>query len=289
MSNKYRDDTIHTNVMLVELNISQWTARKQDKRVSQAVAASNHVDEGVGNYYKSLLDPTILKDIKQCINETRSKYYKLTLPWADDGPRVLSAAMYFEFMAEMQAQRVKFEALVNEFLQDYPFHREEAKRFLGSLFREEDYPEPMSLTHKFSFNLSVRPLPKAGDFRVDIGDEELDRVRKQIEAETSATMERSVQETYTRIKEIAERYVDRLAKPENVFRDSMVEGAADLAELIPKMNFTNDPELDRLAGVLRDKLAAHKPDVLRHNSTVRAEAAQAAQSVVRDIGSIFGG
>jgi len=287
--NKYRDDSIHTGVMLVELNLSQWTARKQDKRVSHAVAKANNVDEHAGSYYKSLLDPTILKDIKQCINETRSRYYTMTLPWADDGPRVLAAAMYFEFMEAMQEQRTKFDSLANLFLKDYPFHREEAKRFLGDLFREADYPEPLSLVKKFAFNLSVRPLPKADDFRCDIGDDELGRVRQQIEDETAATMERSVQDTYVRIKSIAERYVDRLSRPENVFRDSLVEGASDLAELIPKLNFTNDPELDRLAAVLRDKMSAHAPNHLRHNAGARAEAAAAAKAVVQDIGSIFGG
>jgi len=288
MTNTYDDPTIHTGVMLVELNMSQWTARKQDKRVGQAVAEANHVDAGVGNYYKSLLDPAILRDIKQAINACRGQYYKMTLPWADDGPRVLAAELYFEFMQEMQDRRVHFEALVNEFLRDYPYHREEAKRFLGSLFREADYPEPLSLAGKFGFRLSVRPLPRANDFRCDLGEDELARVRQQIEEETSATMDRSVKDLYSRVKDIADRYVDRLSDPTNVFRDSMVEGAADLAALIPKMNFTNDPELDRLAGVL-GTLAAHKPDVLRHNQTARTEAATAAKKVVRDIGSIFGG
>lgn len=280
---------IHNNVMLVELRISQWTARKQDKRVSQSVAAANHVGENVGSYYKSLIDPEQLKSIKQAATEARTAYYKATLPWSDEGPRVLSAAMYFDFMQTMSEHRIKFENLVNAFLGNYAYYREEAKRYLGNLFMEEDYPEPAQLADKFGFNLHVQPLPKANDFRCDLGDEEVERVRNEIEQQTNATMQNTVRAAFDRIREVAERYADRLAEPDNVFRDSMVVGARELVDLMPKLNFTGDPEIERLTNVVRDKLATHEPQALRTNMTTRKETATAARQVVNDIESIFGG
>jgi len=280
---------IHANVMLVELRISQWTARKMDKRVSNKVAAESHVDEAVGNYYKSLLDPAVLKQIKQHINETRTQYYTMTLPWADDGPRVLSAEMYFEFMEKMSNAREKFEQLVNSFLTDYPYHREEAKRFLGELFNDDDYPEPLALAHKFGFNLNVRPLPHSNDFRCDIGSEEIDKIRRDIEAQTQATLENTMRAAFNRIMDVAVRYADRLGKDDNVFRDSMVENARELVDIMPKLNITNDPELARLTDKVRDKLANHEPDALRTNMTVRRETAAAAKNIASDIENIFGG
>lgn len=282
-------DNIHANVMLVELRISQWTARKMDKRVSSRVAAASHVDESVGNYYKSLLDPEVLKQIKQHVNDTRAKYYAMTLPWADDGPRVLSAAMYFEFMEAMQERREKFETLVNGFLSDYPYHREEAKRFLGDLFQDEDYPEPTALASKFGFSLNVRPLPHSGDFRCNLGAEEVDKIREQIEAQTQDTLRDTMQATFNRVLDVAKRYADRLEKEDNIFRDSMVENARELVDLLPKLNITNDPELARLTDVMRDKLTTHEPAALRTNMTVRKETAAAAKTIVTDIENIFGG
>lgn len=282
-------DKIHTNVMLVELRVSQWTARKQDKRVAEAVAAANHVDQHVGSYYKSLIDPQILKRIMQVVNEMRKEYYKHTLPWSDEGPRILPADMYFDFMETMSGFRVKFEGMVKEFLKDYPYHREEAKRFLGNLFNDDDYPEPDKLANKFGFSLSVRPLPHSSDFRCDIGSEEVERVRQQIEEQTKATLQQSVKAAFDRILEVASRYADRLATDDGIFRDSMVESARELAEIMPKLNFTGDPELERLTQVVKDKLAVHDPAVLRTNMGVRREAAAAAKSVVSDIENVFGG
>jgi len=280
---------IHTSVMLVELNVSQWTARKMDKRVASAVAQSNHVGEDVGRYYKSLLDPAIIKQITSQVNETRKQYYKLTLPWADDGPRVLPSAMYFDFMADMQACRLQFEGLVNGFLVDYPYHREQAKLFLGSLFQDSDYPEPATLAAKFGFHLKVTPLPHAQDFRCEIGGEEVDKIRAQIEAETRATMQATVKSAFDRIMVVASQYADRLTETDGVFRDSMVDKARELVDIMPKLNFTNDPELTRLTHVVSEKLAAHDPAVLRTNMTTRTQAAAAAKNVVSDIENFFGG
>lgn len=284
-----KTDNIHSNVMLVELRMSQWTARKMDRKGSQLVAAQNQVDENVGRYYKSLLDPAILRDIKSLVDATRKEYYKRTLPWSDDGPRILTAEVYFEFMETMGKYREQFDAMTSKFLQDYPYHREEAKRFLGGLFKDTDYPEPEELAKKFGFHLIVRPLPHSADFRCNIGAEEIEKVKQQIEEQTRETLQNSVRAAFDRVMEVAARYADRLADPENVFRDSMVESARELVEIMPKMNFTNDPELDRLTEVVRDKLAAHDPQTLRTNMGARKAAADAAKTVVSDIETFFGG
>ena len=280
---------IHSNVMLVELRMSQWTARKMDKPAAALIAAQNHVDESVGSYYKSLIDPQILKSISACVNEARKQYYKRTLPWSDDGPRILSAAMYFEFMEVMQQQREQFEKLTAEFLRNYPYHREEAKRFLGGLFKDTDYPEPEELAKKFGFSLTVNPLPHSADFRCDIGCEEVDKIKRQIEEQTRATLQTAVKAAFDRILDVAVRYADRLEKDDGIFRDSMVENARELVEIMPKLNITNDPELTRLTEMVRDKLATHDPQTLRTNMGTRREVAAAAKRVVHDIETFFGG
>lgn len=280
---------IHANVMLVSLTVSQWTARKLDKRASNAIAQANSVDEGVGSYYKSLLDPAIIKEIARCVTAARAAYYKRTLPWSDEGPRILSAAIYFEFMEEMSKHREEFERLTNQFLTDYPYHREEAKRFLGNLFREEDYPEPEALAKKFGWTMRVSPLPHATDFRCELGGEEVEKIKAQIAEETKATLQHTVRSAFERIMVVASQYADRLSDTDNVFRDNMVEKARELVDIMPKLNFTDDPELTRLTDVVRDKLAAHDPQVLRTNMGARQEAAAAAKTVVSDIESFFGG
>ena len=47
--------SLSSSAMLVELNISLWTARKLDKKVSNDVDISNSTRTKAGNYHKNLL------------------------------------------------------------------------------------------------------------------------------------------------------------------------------------------------------------------------------------------
>ena len=53
---------IHTSAMLVELNVSCWTARKLDRRVSEEVDANKATKARAGNYNKNLLAGTEILD-----------------------------------------------------------------------------------------------------------------------------------------------------------------------------------------------------------------------------------
>lgn len=282
-------DNVYGNVMLVDLRVSQWTGRKMDKRVSKAVADANSVAEGAGRYYKTLLDPAVMKDIQQLVTSARNRHYAMTLPWSDEGPRVLSSKLYFTYMQEMREYKDKFLSKVNGLLSEYPYHREEAKRLLGNLFSETDYPTPEELSGKYGFHVRVLPLPKGSDFRCNIPDEELAEVRQQMNSENDALLKRATDEAYARVHKVASAYVDRLAETDTVFRDSLVWNARELVDLLPALNITNDPRLDELTDKLATHLGRHDPKTLRTSMGARKETYEAAKEVVSDIESVFGG
>ena len=60
--------------------------------------------------------------------------------------------------------------------------------------------------------------------------------------------------------------------------DSMTENIETLARVLPAMNLTNDPELDRVAREL-EKLCV-SPDMLRTHAHLRAEAARNASAIL---------
>lgn len=285
----YNANDVHASAMLADLSISQWSARKQDKRVAEAVAEANGVDARAGSYYKSLIDPAAIEGLKKLVGEIRTYHYKATLPWSDEGPRVLPTTMYFDYMENMRQYRQQYDDTVNEILTQYPYHREEAKRYLGNLFREEDYPEPEKLAKKYGFHLTLYPLPKGDDFRCEIGAEEIEQVREDIESQTRASLQKSVTEAFNRIYGVVAKYVDRLGDPETVFKSSMVENARELVEIMPKLNFTQDPELDRITQVVRDNLCQYEPDQLRHNPDARKQAYNTASSLKSDLDTFFSG
>lgn len=281
------DHNVHTRAILVSLNISQWVARKMDKKVSKEVADIHNVDASVGAYYKALIDGSALKPIQKHVGECRLYHLKMTLPWSDSGPRVLSNAAYFEYMQFMQAAKTKFEQLYAAFEVDYALHIAAAQRTRGALFNPNEYPDVDALRRKFAFNVSVQPMPVADDIRVDLAQDEVDRLRQQVREQTESLLHSTVIDVYQRAMDIVERYVDRLSDTDNVFRDSMVEGTREFVELIPKLNITNDPNLTKLADEMRAMLCAHEPQALRTNMTARKDTCQGAKEIKKDLLDFF--
>ena len=280
---------IHGGVMLVHLSIAGWAARKIDKKAAQEVANAHGVASTKGAYYKSLVEGSSLETIKTVATQARTAHYRRTLPWSDAGPRILSNLGYLDYMQEIGQLKQEYEGAVAKFLQDYPLLRQEAKRLLGTLFNPDDYPDLQQVADKFSFKVSVLPLPKGEDFRCDIGAEEAARVRAEIEANTTSAIQQSLADAYDRVAVVVEAFIDRLADPKTIFRDSLVENARSLAEVLPSLNITGDQRLAALAESLKSKLCAADPDVLRQNHTTRRQAYDAAVQMRGDLVAFFGG
>src|SRR6185503_3495137 len=83
--------------LLVNITISQWSARKYDKKVTQAIEDA-HNATNAGNFNKLLLDANSgLNKITNLSNQIRIFLHEMTLPWADNGDRLLPSENYLDF------------------------------------------------------------------------------------------------------------------------------------------------------------------------------------------------
>ena len=243
---------IDTCAMLVELNVSQWTARKLDRTVSDELVANKHAqDKGAARVNKHLLaGRSELEVITKFVTETRASVYDNTLPWSDSGIRLLPSAKFMEFNAKLQQAEDKFYGLVTEFVTVYPSLITAQAMALGNMFNRNDYPHPSDIEHRFRFNVNYMPVPSSGDFRVDIGNDAQEELRKKLSALADERVEHAMKDIKTRLLEHLKRMSDRLtidyiqgeAKP-RVFHDSLLNGAHDLCEMVDSLNVTNDVQL----------------------------------------------
>jgi hypothetical protein len=243
---------IDTCAMLVELSVSQWTARKLDRTVSDELVANKHAqDKGAARVNKHLLaGRTELEVITKFVTETRATVYDNTLPWSDSGIRLLPSAKFMEFNAKLQQAEDKFYGLVTEFVQVYPSLITAQAMALGNMFKREDYPHPSDIEHRFRFNVNYMPVPSSGDFRVDIGNDAQEELRKKLSALADERVEHAMKDIKTRLLDHLKRMSDRLtidyvsgeAVPRK-FHDSLLDGAHDLCEMVQSLNVINDHQL----------------------------------------------
>jgi hypothetical protein len=243
---------IDTCAMLVELSVSQWTARKLDRTVSDELVANKHAqDKGAARVNKHLLaGRTELEVITKFVTETRATVYDNTLPWSDSGIRLLPSAKFMEFNAKLQQAEDKFYGLVTEFVTVYPSLITAQAMALGNMFKREDYPHPSDIEHRFRFSVNYMPVPSSGDFRVDIGNDAQEELRKKLSALADERVEHAMKDIKTRLLDHLKRMSDRLtidyvsgeAVPRK-FHDSLLEGAHDLCEMAQSLNVINDHQL----------------------------------------------
>jgi hypothetical protein len=281
---------IATVAMLVDFSVSQWTARKIDKAASADLTDEKRASGKLAHVSKKLVVSDILSEINNLVMQARLFHMRLTSPWFDNGARILSVANHAAYMAGMEAFEAKFYPLVDRFVAAYPDMREDASReyvALGKLFNHADYPQVTRIAAKFAWRNRVMPVPTAADFRVDIGQSAIARVRAEIEATVTERANAAVIDVFERVHDTVSTMVEKLdafqpnasGKDRGTFRDTLVSNVRDLLAILPGLNFTGDTRIDQL---VRDMtaLTTYEAEDLRADDIARRNTIAAAKDIV---------
>lgn len=267
--------TLSEQALLCTLQISQWTARKLDKTETVALNRSHGLNVEAARVNKNLLPFGVaLERVHAITGQIRKDFTKRTLPWGIDGMNILKATAYLDFITTVRDWKVEWQAAVDEFVTTYPQAVREAEVLLNTLFKPEDYPEPETIRDRFRFDVRFMPVPDQQDWRIDVGDAERARLAEAITAQVTEAEGRAVREAWQRVYDVVSRARERLAIPENVFRDTLVENAQELCALLPSLNVTDDPALERARQDIEGSLCRYTPDDLRNNPVVREDVAE---------------
>jgi hypothetical protein len=280
---------IDTCAMLVEFNASVWTARKLDRSTtSEVVASKNAAAKDAARVNKHLLaGRTELDVITQAVNRARQYVYDSTAPWSDSGLRLLPNRNFMTFSAKMNEFDEEVAALVKSFVSIYPTLITAQAMALGDMFKRDDYPTANEIMTKFSFRVNYMPVPTSGDFRVDVGNEAQEELRRRLEELNSERIDHAMADVRKRLGEHLKRMSDRLttdyiageAKSRR-FHDSLVDGALELCDMCKTLNFTDDVELESARSTLEKLLVGVDPQDLRKNEPLRQDTKKAVDAIL---------
>jgi len=278
---------LNDRALLVQLSVSQWTARKYDKKATRQVADTFHNFVDQGRYNKALLPMnSLLDNIHKKTTHIRSKFYDNTLPWGIEGTMMLPTSNYLSFMSEFRKERGEWQQLVQTFTDNYDTLKVDAQRVLGQLYDAADYPTQSEVQRKFHMDMAVFPVPST-DFRVSIGSDELSRIQQDVERRVQEAQSKAMTEVWQRLHDRVKHMAEKLADPKAIFRDSMIENAREICALLPRLNFSDDPNLEAMRQQVEASLIKH-PDALRNDPDLRRDTAAEAKKIM-DAMSVFMG
>lgn len=273
--------SIVTKCMVANIQIGMWQGYRLDKEASRDVTTQAKASDDAARVNKHLISKEALKPIGAAAGNIRSHFYNATLPWKDNGDRVLTRACYMDFIVKHGELKDKFLQAVETFIAEvYPVELERAEFRMGALFKPEDYPTASQLRRKFFVNLDIDPVTDAHDFRVQLDDGREDEIRAQIEEATQRRLSKAMGDVWARLKDVLEHYARKVSDTESVFRNTTVTNLQEIVELLPALNITDDPDLEAIRQDLLQTIVEYDAEDIRQRTDVRAYSAQEANRIL---------
>lgn len=280
---------IRDRAMIVRFSAGCYSAKKIDKSESRRAARDNGASDGWVKAHKLLVAPETLDTIKEVIQAARDYHNRITAPWDDNAGRLCLSTAFPEYRAEMARREMDYQSAVNTFCARYSDYVDDARRELGSLFDPGDYLDSYRLREKFTWKITVEPVPAAEDFRIDFPAEVLREEMQKLDRAVADRVEDSmravcgdVESALTRLVESMERFnPEGKGKDRGTFRDSVIGNLIEIADTLPYRNVAGNEALSRAAEMIKRDLAPINPSSLRESTAARNDAAEKARAILR--------
>ena len=281
MATKQKQVRLSEVAMLVHLRLNTWSARVKDKTVSGEVCNQKGSEENAGDWFTNVVSRSAIQPIKTARSRCRALHYALTLPYLDGGMRILPSARFMEYRDEMKSVLSDLEDAVSDFITNqWPTIVKDAPTRLGNLYTGATFPTGSEIKQRFAARFEIFPVPENEDFRVKMGSKERkqveDQVRESIGSGLQTAMHSVWEQLFGMIDEIATTMTDSTKK----FKDSKIKNLRQFCKLLPTLNLTNDPNLERMRGEAEKRLAGLDPAELRTDKPKRKQAAKDAKALI---------
>lgn len=277
--------------VLAKLSMAKWTPYKYDENTTAQVEAANGVKR-VGRFNKHLMKECgALADVNAHYNAVYLYHTQNTLPWADDGVRMLPNELYIEYTQQMrqligEADRAA-DGLAAEW--DALVQRDMAR--LGPLANISDYPPAYAIRAEFGADIKFRPIPQQGDFRIDILPEDLAGLEQEINEVENSVTSYILSELAEPLRKLGEKCQEYTGEKGQRWHHSLVLNVEEVVHRMARLNVNNDPKITKLADDIVQSIRPYtfSPDTLKENAVAREEARLKIDNIMGKMGAFMGG
>jgi hypothetical protein len=281
--------------MLGTLSISMWTGRKNAPKEAKKIEEDNNARAGAISAALHLMvgvpeHEAIVKNTAM----NRKWWTDQTVPWfgGRGGPRATLAASVIDLTAKNGERKNDWQSLVDAFCDWYERGYSARVFDLGKFYDPKLFPLPVDMRKRFRWSLAWDVLPPAADIRIldGIDPAELKRMEQAAIEQERERIARATSDIAQRLYKCVESMHKTMSikhgDPGGKFHASKLENITALADLIPSLNFMQDPKLDEMAKLAR-KLALKSPEELKGDEVKRATAAKEAGALASKLAAMF--
>ena len=274
--------SIKNHALLVSLSVSKPQMTKKDDKATRDAESANNA-HGAGQFRKDLYPKSLVQPILTVESSARAYIESVTYMWTR-GEYLLPTAKFMEFTERIGKYQVEFDQCVTAFLNNWSNVMQQAQTSQGELFDANAYPDLTDLKNDFRFRVNYRPVTDAGDFRVQMQDDEMDALRAEVETATRESMNNMLRAPLERLKEVVQRLHEVTAKSDRevlnkktgvvdmrppIFRDSVVDNIMEEINLLHAFADVMPDNVLAIAKEIAD--TTPHPQQLRDNPDARKE------------------
>lgn len=263
--------TLADKALLVKLQRSMYQPYAYDDAATKKLESLTGVADA-GRYNKRLFKGNMqLKATNEMFYLLYREYIRHTVPWLDDGIRMVPNALYFEFANDMRGLIAKAKQAADDLANNW-IHMVQADMLrLGPLANPDDYPSVAEIRKKFDASIQFFPLPSTDDFRITVTDEDKAELDKAIKDAEDNVAKYLLKEMMDPVKAFVIKMSVPIGGKGAVFRDSMIENVHDLVSRLPRLNINQDPQVDTLIKDIQNVVDMYNADpaVLRESQSTR--------------------
>lgn len=258
------------------------THRRVRDRDAEAMVKQQLGDEGQIVSRELFTDKnSLVYKYQQLSGEMYAYHTKATLPYGDDGKRLLPNASYFDYTTKMQGFISQLDNLKVQIIANWDgmvladiMARNSRLMGLGKapVAKLDDYPTASHMEARLYVDWFPTPISTSGDFRFQLPQDMLDRVDRQI----TEMLEDAGRDLYVRMLKPVTAFVDKLNSYKGDkgqrWHDSFIDNLNALTTELPQLNVNSDPVVDQLLKQIDQIITPYKfaPDALKEDEQARA-------------------
>ena len=269
--------------MLVRLRVHMLGSSRTDRQVTDETIERKGAKRDSGRWTTQYIPKEAMKEVISARNRIKAVHDFFTLPWLGDGTRILPTQLYDKYMERYNRAVNDWQYAVDKFVEIYPTIREQVERNLADLLTPEvirSIPSVEEASRKFSIDHDVFPMPNENDFRVNLGADKVNVLRKSVKGSIERMTTEAVNDTYEKLGKMLKRIFETLSDKDAKFKNSLIGNLKDLVELMPMFNLNDDPKLEELRRMCDEQLVNIDPQKLRDNKSLRKRTAEKAKDIM---------
>jgi hypothetical protein len=263
---------ISKECLIVNICVSTWQGQKLDRELTAKTETTAKAKAGTLRVTKYVVPSESLKGITNAIGRVRRHLERETLPWRDNGDRLLTRKNYPKFIEHHSKLVHEHDKEVDDFLVNkYPEALEQAEFRMVDAYNPADYPTVSELRRRFAITLDVEAVAKAFDVRLQ---DNMGAIQQRVNT--------AVAQLWKRLEEPLVHFTNKMTSTneDETFKAATLNNLKNMAEFVGQMNFTGDEALEAIREEIEATLVGYEAEKLRKDDQLRASVGATAADIL---------